>query len=243
MHRKTTPRTLAALILLIAILAIAIPVILNQWVFVVRNVVVNGSGNVPAEEVIRLSKIDMGGKLRKIDVEQIARHVESDGRFAFESLEVHYPNTVVLNVRMRTHDALTLQGSKIVVMDSDGYVISVHDQVPLENVPYVTNLKISAYTIGRQIDAAADRIAGMKAIVEAIKSVNVARYVSEVNVLDPNHLEIISRTGIYVKLGDASNMENKITWMAAALADLESKGQTSGTLDVASGTKADFSAG
>lgn len=226
--------------MIVAIVAMAVPVILNQWVFVVRNVVVNGNGNVPAEEVIRLSKITMGGKLKKIDVEQLERHTESDGRFAFEGIEIHYPHTVNLNVRLRSHDAITLQGSKILVMDSDGYVISVHDQVPLENVPYITNLKISAYTIGRQIDATAERIAGMKAIVEAIKSVNAARYVSEVNVQDPEHLEIISRTGIYVELGDASNMESKISWMAAALSDLESKGQTSGILDVASGTKADF---
>jgi len=243
MRRKITPGRIAVIFMVVAIIAMTVFVILNQWVFVVRNVVVNGAGNIPAEEVIRLSKIDMGGKLKKIDEEQIARHVESDGRLAYVSLGIHYPNTVVLDVRLRTHDAITLQGSRILVMDSDGYVISVHDQVPLENVPYITNLKISAYTVGRQIDASADRIAGMKAIVEALKFLNANQYVSEVNVQDPDHLEIISRTGIYVELGDASNMGNKINWMVAALSDLESKGQTSGILDVASGTKADFSAG
>jgi len=243
MRRKITPGRIAVVFMILAVITLSVFVILNQWVFVVRNVVVNGSGSVPADDVIRLSHITMGGKLRKIDAEQIERNTESDGRLSFEGLEIHYPNTVVLNVRMRTHDAITLQGSKIVVMDSDGFVISVHDQVPLENVPYVTNLKISAYSIGRQIDADAERIAGMKAVVEALKFLNANKFVSEINLEDPKHIEIISRSGIYVQLGDASNMGNKINWMAAALPDLEAKGQTSGVLDVASGTKADFSPG
>lgn len=237
---RITPAKIAVTLMLLAVLALGTFVILTQWVFVVRNVEVNGCGDIPAADVIRLSHINMGGKLKKIDVGQIARNTESDGRLVFESLETRYPNTVVLNVRQRSHDAITLQGSKIVVMDSDGYVISVHDQVPAESGPYITNLKISAYTIGRQIDTDAERIAAMKATVEAIKALGARQYVSEVDLLDPRHIQIVSRTGIYVKLGDASNMESKINWMVGALRDLESRGQTSGILDVASGTKADF---
>ncbi len=245
MRRRKAPRRIApgavfTALIVLAIIAGLVYLALNQWVFVVRNVVVNGSGDIPAEEVIRLSHIPMGGKLGKIDAEQLAHQIESDGRIAFESLEVDYPNTAIINVRKRTHDAITLQGSKILVMDSDGYVISVHDQVPAESAPYVTHLKISAYTIGRQIDAEPDRLAGMKAVTEAVKALGAAPYVSEINVDDPRHLQIISRTGIYVQLGDHTNMENKINWMVGALRDLESRGQTSGVLDVASGTKADF---
>lgn len=243
MRRKINAGRIAVAFVLVAVVALAVFLILNQWVFVVRNVFVSGNGDIPPEDIIRLSRITMGGRLGKLDEEQLAYNVEGDGRLAFEGVEIDYPNTVIMNVRLRTHDAITLQGSKIVVMDSDGYVISVHDRVPAESAPYVTNLKISAYSIGRQIDANPERIAGMKAVVEAIKAVNAKNYVSEIDMEDPNHMTIISRTGIIVSLGDASNMENKIAWMIGALQDLESRGQTSGMLDVASGTKADYFAG
>ena len=45
-----------------------------------------------------------------------------------------------------------------------------------------------------------------------------------------------------VDLGNSENMNNKIIWMAGTLKDLEARGETSGTLDVSSGNKADYSA-
>ena len=57
---------------------------------------------------------------------------------------------------------------------------------------------------------------------------------------DVENLRIITRTGIRVELGDAENMGNKIAWMKGAVADLERRGESGGTLDVRSGSKADY---
>ena len=38
------------------------------------------------------------------------------------------------------------------------------------------------------------------------------------------------------------NMQDKIAWMKGAVADLERRGEAGGTLDVRSGTKADYRA-
>ena len=43
-----------------------------------------------------------------------------------------------------------------------------------------------------------------------------------------------------VLLGDPDDMDNKIIWMTGTLADLENRGETTGQLDVSSGTKADY---
>ena len=80
----------------------------------------------------------------------------------------------------------------------------------------------------------------MKATVEALKAHGAMAYASEINVEDVDDLRIITRTGITVLLGSADNMGDKIAWMAGALADLEARGEVHGSLDVSSGTKADF---
>ena len=43
-----------------------------------------------------------------------------------------------------------------------------------------------------------------------------------------------------VLLGNTENMPDKIAWMAAALSDLEARGERGGKLDVYSGRKADY---
>ncbi len=168
--------------------------------------------------------------------------VESDGRVAFVGLEKRLPNRVVLTVRPRSLDALVLLAGagRVLVLDSDGYVAQVTERLPDAVIPYVTGLRTQSYMLGRQLDTADGRCASMKAVLEALKANGATAYASELNVADSADLRIITRKGTTVLLGDAGDMARKIAWMAGALADLEARGENGGTLDVSSGTKADY---
>ena len=211
-----------------------------NYIFVIRNVEVFGSGAIPAAEVVRLSGVRLGARLSSLDESRIRQEVESDGRLALVNAKPKYPNTVRLTVRERTQDALILQAGKVLVLDSDGYVVSVGDRLPAQSMPYVTGLKPSTYQLGRQLDAADGRLNAMKAVLEALKAQGATGYVSELSVDNTADLRITTRTGMQVLLGDAGNMNNKVVWMVGTLADLEARGETVGRLDVSSGNKADF---
>lgn len=213
---------------------------LVNYVFVIRNVEVVGAGSVPATDVVRLSNIGLGGRMNAIDEQALQAAVESDGRLAYEGIEKRYPTTIRLKVRERSRDALVLQAGKVLILDSDGYVVAVVDQLPAESMPYVTGLKPAAYHLGHQLDVADGRLGAMKAVLEALKAHDAMPYVSEINVESLRELHIITRTGMRVTLGDAENMNDKIVWMVGALRDLEARGETIGVLDVSSATKADF---
>lgn len=224
----------------VAILLVALWALLANVVFVVRDVQVVGAGEIPEADVRRLSGIRLGSRMLSLDGERVRLDVESDGRVAFVSLQSRLPNRVVLTVRPRTEDAVILQAGKILVLDSDGYVVSVTDTLPGGSAVYVTGMKASYYTLGRQLDTADGRCGCMKVVLEALKRQGATAYVSELSVADTADLRVITRTGMTVRLGDSGNMDAKITWMAGALADLEARGETTGTLDVSSGTKADY---
>ena len=227
------------LLIAIAALGVALWLLLVNAVFVVRGVQVEGAGEIPAGDVLRLSGIRLGGSMGRVDAEQVRLAVESDGRLAFVGLEKRYPNQILLRVRPRSHDAVMLQGGKVLVLDSAGYVAQVVDQLP-ENLPYVSGLRASYYLLGRQLDTADGRCGAMEAILDALKARGAAQYASEISVEDIEDLRIISRTGVTVLLGNAENMSDKIAWMAAALSDLEARGERGGKLDVFTGTKADY---
>ena len=227
------------LVAAIAVLGVALWLLLANVVFVVRDVQVEGAGEIPASDVLRLSEIRLGGSMGRVDPEQVRLAVESDGRLAFVDLEKRYPNQILLTVRPRSHDAVMLQGGKVLVLDSAGYVVRVADQLP-DNLPYISGLRASYYLLGRQLDTADGRCGAMGAVLEALKARGATQYASEISVEDIEDLRIITRTGVTVLLGNAENMPDKIAWMAGALADLEARGETTGQLDVSSGTKADY---
>ncbi len=213
--------------------------LLANVVFVVREVKVVGAGEVPEADVRHLSGIALGSHIGSVNAEKVRQAVESDGRVAFVGLRKRLPHTVVLEVRPRTMDAVILLGGKILTLDSDGYVAAV-DEMPETGAVYVTGLKASYYTLGRQLDTADGRVAAMKAVLEALKAHGATGYAAELNVSDTADLRLITRTGMTVRLGNAASMDDKIAWMAGALADLEARGETTGQLDVSSATKADY---
>ena len=239
--RKSARRSVAAWAAAIGVLALALWLLLTNAVFVVRDVQIVGAGEIPEADVRHLSGIRLGSRISAVDAERVRLDVESDGRVAFVSLSRRLPNRVVLTVRPRTKDAVILLGGKIVVLDAQGYVVSAGgDRLPDGNAVYVTGLRASYYTLGRQLDTADGRVGCMQTVLEALKAQGATAYVSELNVTNPSDLRIITRTGITVLLGDATEMAAKVTWMAGALADLEARGETTGTLDVSSATKADY---
>lgn len=229
--------------LAVPIAVLLVWLLLTNYVFLIRNVQVVGADDMSEADVVRLSGIPLGGRLNAVDKAALRAKLESTGQLAFVSAEKKYPDTVVLTVRQRSRDAITLQAGKLLVLDSDGYVVSVGDVAPEDGMPYVMGLKFSAYRLGKQIDAPESRLNAMKAVLEALKAHNAMGYVSEINLEHLSDIELIARKGIVVSLGDADNMNNKIIWMVGALQDLESRGETLGRLDVSSGSKADFLSG
>lgn len=239
-RRKKKHQSPWPLLAAIAVLGIALWLLLARVVFVVREVQVEGAGEIPVADVLRLSKIRLGDSMRRVDPEQVRLAVESDGRLAFVGLEKCYPSGILLTVRPRSRDAVVLQGGRVLMLDAQGYVVQVLDSMPEAQIPYVSGLRASYYQLGRQLDTADGRVNAMAAVLEALKQRGAMGYASEISVEDIEDMRIITRTGVTVLLGNSDKMPDKIAWMAGALADLEARGERGGKLDVYSGTKADY---
>jgi len=236
---RTGLRSAVVVLLAIAVLAVVCGIVMNT-VFVVRNVVIDGTVSVSDEELIRLAQVSLGESIWKVDAEELRQNLESDGRFAMEAVRIEHPNTVVLTVHQRTRDGMVLNGGRILVMDSEGYVIEACNTMPADGGTFVTGLTITSYRIGSRVSSPENQLEAMDSVLSAIRNQGAGALVSELDVSDPLNLVATTRTGIRVLLGDGDNMDKKILWMKSAVTDLESRGEIQGTLDVSSGAKADY---
>lgn len=233
-------RIIIGALLLMALAVIAL--FLDRSVFVVRDVRINGESGMTYDEMVRAAGVDMGGRMRLINVEDIVRNVEKSGAVRCTGVEKEYPSTIVINVERRVGRIAADFGGSVALMDADGYVIGSTREMPEGDYLYVTGLYARDAVPGRIIDCDSGRVAAMCAAVAAIDECGAAEYVSELNVDDVDGMYLYSRTGIQVMLGDAEDLDKKIIWMKYALMDLESRGETSGKLDVTGGNQADFKA-
>lgn len=228
-------------VLAFLLLAGALWLFLDRSVFVIRDVEVACEDTVDAAHVIRVSGIGLGTRLRALDPDLVARKLESTGEYEFISVERKYPSTVLLSMKRRVPAAMAEAGGFVLLMDRGGHVLSAAPAAPDAEALYVTGLDVGTYDIGRRISADEARLSAMEAVIGALDAAGARAYASELNVGDVNNLYIYSRTGIYVALGDEVDIQKKIILMRGVLQDLESRGETSGRLDVSSAEKADFS--
>lgn len=238
MRRRKKSRVGLVLLILLALILIA--VLMLKFVFVVRNVELEGSYSGDTTEIIRTARIDFGASVFRIDEDAIRDNLEGTGLYRLESVRSQLPNTIVLEIYERERAAMLLHAGKILVMDADGCVIEALPETPDMDLVYVSGAEASNYRIGKTINMTSARLQAYTAVMQALRNNSAQYYVSELKLDDAENLVIISRTGITVKLGDAGNMDQKIAWMKSAVADLESRGEYGGTLDVSSGTKADY---
>lgn len=226
-------------LLLLAALALAC-VLLFKCVFVVRHVEANGSSNVSQEAIVRAARIRPGASIFGVDEAAVRRGVDTLGTVALEKLTLRYPDTVRLTVRERERAAMTLFMGRIRILDGDGFVVEATDEAPNMDLIYVAGLQINSAEPGSVIGAGEAQLAAYRAIISAIRQNGAAGYVSQVNLDDTAALTLFTRRGITVQLGDAQSMDDKIAWMKSAVADLEQRGESGGTLDVSSASKADY---
>ena len=222
-------------------LMLAAWLLLANFVFVVRRVEVRGNEKVPAEDVIRVSGLPLGKFLGKVREQDVAQRLLRDGRMQLVDLQMRLPDKIVLVVSERKSAAMAVYAGKIVILDEECVVMELSNSTPEQTVLYVSGLGVSAVSVGSVVQAPEDQIAAVRAVLQALQTQNAMGYVSELNVENVDMLYLYSRTGIKIILGSEEQMERKIAWTTSALQDLENRGETKGTLDVSSGSMADFS--
>ena len=244
MHRKKRNRRrsrkwIAPVILLALVIVCGL---LLRFVFVVRDVEVSGySGVVSKDSVVRAARLGFGSSILKVNRAEIEDRINATGNIKFVDMSIRYPDTVCLEVEARSREAMMLHMGKIRILDAEACVMKVLSEVPDMDLIYVSGMNALNCEMGMQVQADEERVQGYCAVVQALNRHNADIYVSELKLDDPANMQIITRTGITVDLGDAQRMVDKIAWMKSTVADLEQRGEKGGVLDVSSGSKADYS--
>lgn len=239
-RRRRRRRNIKPLLIILLLLAVLI-FVLTKFVFVVRSVdVLGNTGPVSQESVVRAASIKFGRSIFRVDEDEIMRNITGMGTIYPESVQLNYPDTVQIRVMPRNRVAMLLHMGKVRVLDEHGCVVESLDTVPDMDLVYLSSMSVQGCEAGKQIRADAGQLEAYCAVAAALLHHNAGSYVSELDLSDVEKLTLITRSGITVELGDTGRMNDKIAWMKSAVADLQSRGETGGTLDVSSATKADY---
>jgi cell division septal protein FtsQ len=216
---------------------------LRTNVYVIQSVTVEGDmGAYTPAEVVACCGVHSGQSVFYVDQLKIAQALSQQLHLELDAVEVKYPNKLILSVHPRApRAALSILGMLLMV-DKDGLVLEASSQLDTRlQIPVVTGMEDVAWNMGRTVIPKDE--AQLQAVHDVLNELELQLVItraSELNVAKLDNLYLITREGMKVELGDRSDMERKIGLMRAVLAELAKASVYTGSLDVSSGTVADY---
>ena len=227
---------------LLFIICLAAAVYFSSSLFVVREIEVEGLQTLDSAQVVRQSGLELGGSIFRVDQEKVRQNMARMGLVEFQGLETRLPDTVVLRVSERTPAALISYLGVVLLIGEDGCMMKQMDNMGDYDLPVLSGLKITQYQVGRKVASSVEgQVDAALSILKEMRAQSLMDQVSELNVQDLDNIYLVTRTGLHVKLGDATMLHDKLVWMRGVVAQLQSEGITTGVLDVSSGQSGVYS--
>lgn len=206
----------------------------------VREVRVIGAEGEAARQVTEASGIEPGDRLLGLDWRRAEDGINALGCYAFERGSATIMGRTVLEVRARESAAMLPYGSGVIVVDGDMYVMELRQDAPDRDAIFISGAEVASARAGEVPEMEAERLAACRAALHAVEACGARGFVSEINLMDTENMELISVSGARVLLGDGSALEEKLLLARAAMQDIERRGEGGGTLDVAGRIHADY---
>ena len=207
---------------------------LNQLLFTIRSVQVEGNVRLSAEQVMRCTGITEGVNFWSISNEQVEQRIRQNRYLARVVVERASNNSIVLHVTERTQDAYMRYCGITYVLDSHGMVLEQSEESNVQpDMLKLEGLNVKTCTLGRplalydstQLDICRD-------IMVELKVLSLEREVTELYVGDTNSITIATRSGFSVRMGDTAHIHEKLRAMQLVCNYLASQGLSGGTVDV-----------
>lgn len=232
-HAKRKNHLFFRFLLLLAIVTVGV-VVAQQTLFRLETVYVIGNQEKTPQQVVIASGLARGQNMLNIEEADVARHMAEDHTLIFKGMQKEYPSTIHLYIEERKTTATMQWLGVLYKLDGQGMVMSIEKSGILpQGLPLVTGFLANNITVGQLISPRDMRqIEAYQAVIYELQQQLYGDQVSEINIVDPENIYLVTLEGVTARLGNAEWMEGKIGAVKTCMAYLRQLGKTNGVLDV-----------
>ncbi len=216
---------------LLLLLLLAFTVVIGMGVFRVSKITVSGNDTVDSKEIVSHSGIREGQNIFQVSLSQAKRSIENDPMLEVKSIKRVLPDRISIVVRQRTpHGAVQYLGVYAII-DEYGYVLDQPSELPAGQYPLITGFDLNPPVNGKKLQGVdEDKLSVLTALLTALEKGGATGDITDINLQDTQDIRLLTSEGLAIVLGKATDLEEKVRWIALSLPELREKGYTSGTL-------------
>lgn len=212
--------------------------IINSNYFVIKEIEVKNNELISRDEVITLSNV-INENIFLLNKENIKTNIMNNPYVENVKIKRKLPSKLVIDIKEKDIKGIIRVNNYFVDVDSQGRMIHTVNQFPNGKLIFIEGVNVKEYVYNNTI--ASDNIQ-LNAVVSVLKLFDFTQFktnIQKVNVKDPYNIKIILKNGIEINIGDASNLEYKISY-ANTLINNESIKDKQGTIEISSDGTAVF---
>ena len=229
------------LLILLLLLAITGIVYMGTEGFVIKEITVLGNENIAKEDIVKRAGIPIKQNIFKFNKELTKERIESDPYLEVLSIDPKYPDEIVIEVREKKPSAVIPYLNSYFIIDEKCFIMEIINEPENIEYPLVQDLEIRNFTVGGKLSTSEEyQTKVLSRVLEAMDKLELGSLVSEIMMGDPNDVEIILTDGIWVRLGQAIDMDKKMLWLKSDDIKDTITGFSGGILDLSTPSKPVF---
>ncbi len=241
--KERKPLDRRKLIIVLTVLVAAFGLLLSGYfVFLLDTVTVDGNKTHSTDSIVALSGLQRGEHMLMCNLSKVKSNIESNPYLKVVSIQRELPRTVKITVEERKEIATIAGQGYDVIIDKEGYVLSIGAGSDLSNLLRVNGMSQIGFHVNQKLGANSDfQTRALLSMIQQLQEYDLLKDTKELDLSNPLNVCLYTRDGITVTIGQPENLAEKLAWMRDALPSLREGNITSGTLDVSAKGGAIFS--
>ena len=203
----------------------------GYYVFLLNDVTVYGNDTYASDYIVEISGLKLGEHLLFCDLDAAKENIQENPYLQVDDITYGFPNRIAIRITERKEVAGIIGLDYNVIIDKNGYVLSMSGGTDLSGLLQVTGVSMSGFQLGQRLGEGGDF--GTATLIEMIDVLGRYGMLSSIKSIDlttPLAVKMTASNGLTVHVGQPVDLENKMQSLSVLLPRFITQGITDGTL-------------
>lgn len=217
-------------LMIVLVMLIAVGVAL-YYGFLLSDIVVMGDDAFTSEYIVDLSGLKMGTHMLFVDLDEAKANISENPYLQVESVTYIFPSRVRIIVSERKEVAGIVGLDSTVIIDKNGYVLSMTAGTDISDLIQVTGVSMTGYELGQRLGEGNDfSTATLVQIIAVLEQYSLTSSIKSIDLTTPLAITMTATNGLKIHVGQATGLESKMDVLSRILPQFFAKDVYTGTL-------------
>jgi cell division protein FtsQ len=208
-------------------------IFINTENFTVRDIKIFGQNVLDKETIIKSANIELDKNIFTYNIGQIEKKLEQNPYIKNVDVKRKLPNELIFNIVEIRETAIIPYMGSFAYIDNNGIILKLDDEITNDSIPIVNGINLEDAIIGEKLDTGDKKLSSdiINLLNDCSKN-DISSEIQKMQINNKKDITIYTKRGIVVDFGEIKNINYKFSSLNQVLTDLQTKGISSGTVDL-----------